>query len=239
MEHNGDAKEDIILLKKNIRKYVLTMRDSIPAADRAQYDAGIQDIVTGMKEYRETEIILAYVSYRSEVDTLMLIEQALKDGKHVFAPKVSGNEMEFWKITVMEDLQEGYRGIREPVQSVSFRDWVKASSCIANVDTVTDKDKAENFAREVCKVMMWMPGVAFDTERHRIGYGGGFYDRYLNRLLYTSGKVASSEQQRLIISHFALTTVALAYHCQILERIPYEEHDRKPDFLITEQGICR
>ena len=203
--------------KKDIRKYVLALRDGISAHDKAKYDASIKEIVLGMEEYRKAEVILAYVSYRSEVDTTQLIQQALLDGKYVFAPKVSGNEMEFWQIMAMEDLQEGYRGIREPVQSIAFPDWMKAS----------------------CKVMMWMPGAAFDTERHRIGYGGGFYDRYLHRLLQLSKQTDLAEQTRTNWSHFTLTTVALAYGCQVMEKIPSEEHDLKPDLLVTEQGLCR
>ena len=201
--------------KKDIRKYVLDLRDGISVKEKAQYDASIKEIILGMEEYRKADVILAYVSYRSEVDTTALIQQALLDGKYVFAPKVSGNEMEFWQITAMEDLQEGYRGIREPVQSIAFPDWIKES----------------------CKVMMWMPGAAFDKERHRIGYGGGFYDRYLNRLLRQSEQTASSDLAWTQSGRFMLTTAALAYSCQILEQIPYEEHDIKPDLLVTEQGI--
>lgn len=223
--------------KKNIRRHILMMRDNIPAVDRAQYDAGIREIIMGMDAYREAEAILAYVSYKSEVDTLMLIRQALSDGKNVFAPKVSGNEMEFWQILSLGDLREGYRGILEPVRSITFPDWIRERHSIASIDTVIDK--AENCAQEACKIMMWMPGAVFDKERHRIGYGGGFYDRYLNQLTHTSERTASPEQQGLLIGHFTLTTAALAYHCQVLERIPHEEHDRKPDLLITEQGIYR
>ena len=199
--------------KRDIRKNVLAVRDAIPAADKAQYDVSIREIVTSMEEYREAEAILAYVSYKSEVDTTVLIQQALADGKYVFAPKVAGNEMEFWQITTIEDLQEGYRGILEPVQSVSFSDWIMEHGC---------------------KVMMWMPGVAFDRERHRIGYGGGFYDRYLDQLLQQSEQTTSADQTRTQSGGFILITVALAYGCQVLERIPYEEHDVKPDMVITE-----
>lgn len=201
--------------KKDVRKNVLVVRDAIPAADKAQYDASIREIVTGMEEYREAEAALAYVSYRSEVDTTMLIRQALADGKHVFAPKVSGKEMEFWQISSLEDLKEGYRGILEPEQSISFTDWI--SKHIGS------------------KVMMWMPGVAFDKERHRIGYGGGFYDRYLNRLLQRLEQTNSVDQVQTQFGRFTLTTAALAYSCQVLERIPYEEHDVRPDMLVTEQ----
>ena len=204
------------MTKGDIRKNVLAVRDAITAADKAQYDAYIRENVTGMEEYREAEAILAYVSYKSEVDTMTLIQQALADGKYVVAPKVAGNEMEFWQITAMEDLQEGYRGILEPVQDVSFLDWV----------------------REGCKVIMWMPGAAFDRERHRIGYGGGFYDRYLNRLLQRLEQTVPTEQPMPHSERFTLTTAALAYECQVLEQIPYEEHDVKPDMLITEQGVC-
>lgn len=198
--------------KRDIRKSILTLRDSISADDKARYDVEIREIVTGMAEYREAEVILAYVSYKSEVDTTLLIQQALSDGKAVFAPKVAGREMEFWKITSLEDLQEGYKGIREPIQSISFSEWIKA-----------------------CKVMMWMPGAVFDRERHRIGYGGGFYDRYLNRL---AGNIENVAETRNLMGQVCFITVALAYSCQVLERIPYEEHDRKPDLIITEQGIC-
>ena len=224
--------------KGDVRRNVLKIRDAISVADKAQYDASIRETITSMTEYRDAEVILAYASYRSEVDTLMLIKQALNDGKYVFAPKVVGNEMEFWKITTIKDLQEGYRGILEPVQNVSFPDWVRERCSFVNVDKVTDKDKAENCASEVCKVMMWMPGVVFDGERHRIGYGGGFYDRYLNRLLQQSEQTAFADQARTQSGRFILTTVALAYSCQILEQIPYDEHDVKPNMLVTEQEIC-
>ena len=205
------------MTKGDIRKNVLALRDAISVADKAQYDASIREIVMGMEEYRDAEAILAYVSYRSEVDTTMLIRQALADGKYVFAPKVSGDEMEFWQISSLEDLREGYRGILEPEQSISFTDWI--SRYIGS------------------KVMMWMPGAAFDKERHRIGYGGGFYDRYLTRLLQQSEQTTSADQTRTQSGCFMLTTAALTYSCQVLERIPYEEHDVKPDMLITEQGI--
>ena len=223
--------------KKDIRKNVLAVRDAIPVAYKEQYDASIREIVTGMEEYQEAEAILAYVSYKSEVDTMALIQQALKDGKNVFAPKVTGNEMEFWQISSLEDLRKGYRGILEPGQSISFPDWIKKECGTVSTDMVAGK--AEECAQDVCKVMMWMPGAVFDRERHRIGYGGGFYDRYLDQLLQQSEQITSADQTRTQSGGFILITVALAYGCQVLERIPYEEHDVKPDVLVTEQGVVK
>lgn len=217
MERVGEENEGIVQRKKAMRREVLTIRDSINSEDKVKYDVRIREIITQMTEYREAEVILAYVSYRSEVDTILLIKQALADGKVVFAPKVTGCEIEFWKIMSPEDLREGYRGIPEPKESISFPDWIM------------DDDNTE----KVCKAMMWMPGAVFDKERHRIGYGGGFYDRYLNRLAENAyGAMRTRNHTRPV----HLVTAALAYSCQVLDRIPHEAHDRKPDLIITEQG---
>ncbi|MDE6740104.1 MAG: 5-formyltetrahydrofolate cyclo-ligase [Lachnospiraceae bacterium] len=201
--------------KKEIRKNILKVRDEISAEERASCNDKIKKYVLTQPVYEEAEAILAYASYRSEVDTTALIRQALADGKYVFAPKVSGDEMEFWQITAMEDLREGYRGIPEPVERVSFPEWLAEQSNAGKIH-----------------VMMWMPGAVFDKERHRIGYGKGFYDRYLSRLTGLEKENCCKWSAEL-----HLTTVALAYSCQVLEQIPYESHDIRPDMLITEKGV--
>lgn len=238
IEHKKDMKEegtDIAIQKRIIRKNVLAIRDSILASDKEQYDARIRTAVTDMREYREAQSILAYASYQSEVDTSVLIKQALTDGKHVFVPKVSGTEMEFWQITASEDLQEGYRGIPEPKESISFPEWAEKRLDTENVCEAKDGSvdvSSENGRRRVVKVMMWMPGAVFDQERNRIGYGRGFYDRYLNRLSSWEKEICAYHEDKEI----QLITAALAYHCQILERIPCETHDIRPDMVITEKG---
>ena len=203
--------------KKDVRKSVLAMRDSIPVEERAKYDAEIRECILIHPVYKEAKIILAYASYRSEVDTLALISQALADGKYVFTPKVSDDEMEFWQITAPGDLKEGYRGIPEPIESISFPEWL-----------------AEQNSVEKYHVMMWVPGVAFDKERHRIGYGKGFYDGYLSKTADLKEKLWGECHMKL-----HLTTSALAFSCQVLEQIPYEAHDIKPDLLITEREVLQ
>lgn len=201
--------------KQEIRKKILIIRDEISDEERARFNAKIRKYVLTDSVYEAAEVILAYASYRSEVDTAALIGQALADGKYVFAPKVSGDEMEFWRITATEDLREGYRGIPEPVERVSFPEWLAGQSNAGEIH-----------------VMMWMPGAVFDKERHRIGYGKGFYDRYLSRL-------TGLEQENCCkwSAELHLTTAALAYSCQVLEQIPYESHDKRPDMLITEKEV--
>lgn len=198
--------------KKMIRQRILKTRDAISPADRARYDLLIRENILNTLKYREADVILAYASYRSEVDTIGLIGQALADGKYVFAPKVSGDEMEFWQITTTEDLLEGYKGIPEPLESISFPEWL------------TEKGGYH--------IMMWMPGVAFDRERHRIGYGKGFYDRYLSRLMNLMEKISDVSGVEL-----SMTTAALAYSCQVLEQIPCDPHDMRPDIVITEKRV--
>lgn len=194
-----------MVAKQEIRKKILAIRDGMPEEQRRQYSLRIKEKIEEMDCYRTADAILAYVSYRSEVDTRGLIEHALSEKKAVFAPKVRGDEMEFWKIEGLADLQEGYRGIFEPKEEISLSDWMKEQSCF---------------------VMMWMPGAVFDIERHRLGYGKGFYDRYL------SGFLRDKDRIRLM-------TAGLAFSCQIVDRVPCEPHDIRPDFVVTERKIVR
>lgn len=195
--------------KKQLRRQALARRDGLTAKERKAYSETIIKKLTKLPCYLQAEAVLAYISFRSEVDTAPLLEQAFADGKAVFAPKVLGREMAFFQISGPEDLTEGYQGIREPKEGMTYTDWV--SQCC----------KLENFGTLIC-----LPGAVFDRECHRIGYGGGFYDRYLDRL---------SEKQEGTMLQTA--TVALAFSCQIFEEIPWEPHDICPEKIITETEV--
>ena len=153
--------------KKRLRKQILALRDAMPADEREEKSRRIAEMLVSMPLYDGTDILLTYVNYQSEVDTTDLVNKALADGKRVFAPKVSGETMEFYQLTGMEDLQEGYKGIREPVCGKMF-------------DAETVKGQ----------MLMLMPGAVFDEECHRIGYGKGFYDRLLTQISATKIGVA-------------------------------------------------
>lgn len=219
--------------KSGIRKDILNIRDNLSMEARERYSDQIRERVICHVSYREAQIILAYASYLSEVDTMMLIKQALEDGKHVFVPKVAGEDMEFWQITSTDDLHEGYRGIPEPVQGISFPEWLAGRMGRAkrqmNIDRKIEQGVFKN--KNKIMIMMWMPGAVFDRERHRIGYGKGFYDRYLSKLSDGIG------EELLQPEGFQLITAALAYSCQVVQQIPYESHDIKPDMVVTEKEI--
>lgn len=184
--------------KRHIRKSVLKLRDELTERERRDKSRAIIGKLMNTGAYEEAEVVLSYVSYKSEVITEEMIEAALKDGKRVYCPRIDKDDMEFYRIMSMEDLTTGYKGIREPMPNgdrlLSGRD-ISMSKCL-----------------------MIMPGSAFDRERNRIGYGKGYYDRYLER-------------------YPQLPTIAVCFECQLVEKIPAEAYDIKPAVIMTEKGM--
>ncbi len=201
-----DEKNKIAVEKMNIRKKILSLRNEMPLEFREEKSSIILQTLYGMERYKEAAVILTYVDYQSEVITTPLLAKALTDNKQVFTPRVSGEEMGFYRISGTEDLAEGYKGIREPICGVGFAD---------GIGTYKASEEAEG-------VLMLMPGAVFDKNGHRIGYGKGFYDRYLKRLKEAGINVYK---------------IAFCYECQLLSEVPYESHDVSADMVITEAGV--
>lgn len=194
--------------KREVREQALALRDTLIPAERTAYSKEITEKIIHLDCYRNAAALLIYVSFRSEVETRLLIGKALLDHKAVFVPAVSGREMEFFRITSLNELKSGYQGILEPSQESenSYRSWMKK-----NISA---------------KTLLCMPGAAFDRERNRIGYGGGYYDRYLS-----SFSVKHKEKNG------DTDTIALAFSCQVFAEIPHEPHDLRPERIVTEQEI--
>lgn len=200
---------DEAINKKRFRKEALQKRDCLTAKEREAYSEAIVKRLVSLPDYGQAKAVLTYISYLSEVDTFPLLERAFSDKKAVFAPKVSGRQMEFIKINGAQDLALGYRGILEPEGTTTYTDWV-----------------SRYVEEEKPRILICMPGAAFDRRRHRIGYGGGFYDRYLSGLKYGTERKGAQ-----------VTAVALSYACQIFAEIPWEIHDICPERIITETEI--
>lgn len=200
MEINMSSKQNITDEKRRIRKNVLALRDAMSPAVRTEKSSRIIKRLFTTEIYRSADVILTYVNYQSEVITTDLIERSLADRKLVFAPKVAGDDMDFYRIEGMSSLAEGYQGILEP-----------------SGDEIIFCENSKN-------TLMIMPGAVFDEKRHRIGYGKGFYDRYLMRMEELGNTIH---------------TLALCFECQVLQNIPYGMHDRKPDFVLTEKRLIR
>lgn len=154
----------------------------------------IVDKVASEPCFLEAETLYCYVSYNQEVMTKSLITLALKSGKRVAVPKVieseTGKEMEFFYLNSLEELISGYQGIEEP-------DGTEAA-----------KDN---------KALMILPGLAFDEDGNRVGYGGGFYDRYLEKY-----------------REACFIKAALAFDFQVVKQLDMEPCDQRVDFIITE-----
>lgn len=181
--------------KRSIRNATLKLRDSLGEKERKIKSTMIQEKVIASVAYKEAEIILSYMNYKSEVVTEELVKKALEDGKKVYCPKVNGDIMEFYRIHSVEDAEIGYMGIREP--------FPEEEKLLREREISTEK------------CLMIMPGSAFDKDRNRIGYGKGYYDKYLTQ-------------------HPGLSTIAICYVCQIVDKVPEEEYDIRPDVVISE-----
>lgn len=137
--------------------------------------------------YHQASSIYGYLPYNQEVRTIPILQQALKDGKRVAVPKVYGEEMKFIWLSDLSAVAPGYAGIPEPV-----------------VDSPVADDPY---------ALVLMPGLAFDPQGHRIGYGGGFYDKFLD----------------FEPNH---PTVALCYEFQMLEHLETEAFDKNVDCVL-------
>lgn len=137
--------------------------------------------------YRRAQSLYAYASYNQEVRTREILLRALADGKRVALPRVFGDTMRFLQITDPSELSEGYCGIPEPPE---------------NAPPACDKN-----------ALVLMPGLAFDPQGHRMGYGGGFYDRFLAQEPHP--------------------TIALCYDFQLFPWLSVESHDIPVDAVLS------
>ena len=183
--------------KMEIRQAVLQKRAALSAKEVESRSERIKKCLYRDWDFKKADVIALYASFRNEVDTLSLIRDSLLTGKRVGLPRTRrlDRSISFYEIKKPEDLQPGAFGIPEP-----------------------GKDCPELAPSEINLVIM--PGVAFDETGSRIGFGGGYYDRFLKQLPHTVKKIA------------------LAYEFQMVkEKIPLLAKDAKIDTIITEERI--
>ena len=173
--------------KKELRQIIRERKRAMTNAEIEDRSATLGKAFAASELYKNADTIYGYLPYNQEVRTVPMLQQALRDGKKVAVPKVFGDEMEFIYLTDMTQVEKGYAGIPEPV-----------------ADGPVAEDKS---------ALVLMPGLAFDPQGHRIGYGGGFYDKFL-----------ASEPGH--------PTVALCYDFQMYPHLETEEFDKSVDFVI-------
>ena len=224
------------------------MRDALTKEQRQIDSAKIVEKVLASEEYQNAKTILTYASFRSEVNTFPLIEYALKDGKRVYVPRIEEEiqedgtrvkSMEFYQIFSTDELQEGYWGVPEPEAEVERMFSIGTNK---TKDNILQEENGISLVKS--SLLILLPGAVFDKNGNRIGYGGGFYDRYLTglRLQKITTKAAADITLATDImtgTEISVCKMALAFDCQVVEQgmIPVEEYDVQVDVIVTEQGI--
>ncbi|TYQ12939.1 UNVERIFIED_CONTAM: 5-formyltetrahydrofolate cyclo-ligase [Acetivibrio alkalicellulosi] len=191
---------DILKEKKDIRKKILSLRNDLSGEHVLKNSEVITNSLVELKEFKQSKNIMAYMNFRNEVSTFFLLKSCFEMGKKVILPAintVSGKKkIVTYEVKDMEQqLKKGTYGILEPVNDMDFR-----------VDI-----------REINMIIV--PGVAFDTNRNRIGYGAGYYDVFLRELKEGCYKVG------------------IAFELQICYHIPVEKHDVPLDIIVTEKRV--
>lgn len=179
--------------KVRLRKQVLEQMNSLSEEQHKTLSEQIAATVYEQNEWREAKTIGITLSMKHEVNTYIIIEKAWEEGKTVVVPKCNRETktMTFRQIVSFEQLEIVYMNLREPIPSITEEVDVK------EID------------------LLFVPGVAFTSEGDRVGYGGGYYDRYL---VQYKGK-----------------TLSLAYDLQMVRDIPTERFDQKVQKIITEK----
>ncbi len=179
---------------------MLASRDALDPDSRRRWSELVGQRLFALEEFSRSSMVLFYFSFRSEVDTRQLIEQAMAQGRTVCLPRslVTEKELEVYQVDDLESqVAAGAYGIQEPVPGRA---------------RLVDPSSLE---------LVLVPGSAFDLRCGRLGYGGGYYDRFLS--------TRASQALR----------VGLAYSVQVVERLPLLPHDQPLDLLITEKEVIR
>jgi len=167
----------------------------------------ITDNLLKLNEFLDSSIVFLYSSFRNEADTIEIIEYCFEHGKRVALPcsYMTGGipKMEFYYIKSRTDLVPGYKGILEP-----------------------DRRKQHVVKAEDLPDCIIVPGVAFDIDMNRIGYGAGFYDRYFNENGYDE-------------SFMKPYLIGLCYEFQMGYDITPDDEDVKMNIVVTERGVYR
>ena len=181
--------------KKQLRKALLQKRKLLCADETAVKNAAITENLLSLEKVQSADIILPFVSTDGEVDTREFITQCLKAGKNVAVPRcIDGSNMEFCVIHTFDDLEKGMYGIDEPKKSCA----------------VIDAACAENS-------VLIVPALCFNAKGFRLGYGKGYYDRFL--------------------SGFCGSRIGIVYSDFILPEVPRGRYDERVDMLIGEKGV--
>ncbi|MBI3035817.1 5-formyltetrahydrofolate cyclo-ligase [Candidatus Woesearchaeota archaeon] len=182
-------------MKNNLKEPTLEKRNSLSKEEILERSDKIKNNLFNSEQYKKSKTIMFFVSFNSEVHTHDMIKESLRN-KTIIVPKVEHNEIEPSVIIDFDNLIPGKFGVLEPIEAMKI--------AYKNIDLVL------------------VPGLVFDREGHRIGYGFGYYDRFL-------AKVPKAAK------------IGLAFDFQVVDKIPREMHDVPVEVVVTDQWVieCR
>ena len=188
---------DIRPVKSALREKYKAMRLSLDGDVKQNWDEAVTRRVLSLWQYRGCDWLLTYVSTPIEVDTRALIRQALADGKKVAVPRCvpQTRDMEFYQITSLEELVPGAFGVLEP------------------------EPAAQNLVQAPARALCVVPAFCYDREGFRLGYGKGYYDRFLFR--------------------YEGHLIGLCYDNCITGRLPHGRYDRCVSLVVTERRLYK
>ena len=184
--------------KIEIRKQNLERRFAIPSEIRKIRDGKICRNILSSAAFRYADIVLLYYPVKAEVDVLPVMEAALRAGKKVAFPRCCAEDhsMIFYYVSSVDDFETGAYGLKEPLETLPF------------FNPQTDGDQ---------NVLCVVPAVVYDRRGYRIGYGGGYYDRFFGQ--------------------FRPASIGVAYEEFIVKNVPHGRYDISVDVVVSERGI--
>ncbi|MCK9364784.1 MAG: 5-formyltetrahydrofolate cyclo-ligase [Syntrophales bacterium] len=187
---------DDIADKKELRKRILKIRNALPPEERAVKSAAITNRLTELQDIRQAATIMVFLNFGSEVQTDDLISWGWEKGKRIVAPLCcpETREMAPCVINDFSDLETGHYGIREPKAACSL---------------VVPPEEID---------VVLIPAVAFDRQGRRVGYGGGYYDRFLPKVPRAA-------------------RIGMVFSCQIVPAVNADAYDIPAQKIVTEKGV--
>lgn len=175
--------------KKELRKKYTKVRAEVE--DKDLKDKLIRKNLRELDLYKKARSVFVFISYRSEVDTKGIIDDILADGKKLLVPLVKGSEMIAVEVKGIDDLEPNKMGILEPKDG----------------EEVTEVD------------LTLTPGLAFDKAGYRLGYGGGYYDKFFSKV--------------------DTIRMGIGYYDQFVESLVHEDYDKPLQYLVTDRGLIK
>ncbi len=183
-------------MKQSLRQSIIALRSELPTLERARLSRAVTEGICRLPQYRAAQTVLGYLNFGAELEAEQFVQHALADGKRVLLPRVNraSRHLDLFQVRdLRHDVAPGLWDIPEPLAERCVKE-----EALGTVDFIL------------------LPGVAFTREGARLGYGGGFYDRLLERM---------PDRPALVAGAFGL---------QVVAEIPQEPTDRKVEWLVTE-----